>query len=228
MRNIFSSRSGKVENTTFSILSPDGKKSLVRAARSPDWSFRNASAMSTDMIRIADQFPGAKQLSESKPPLPLAADVRLGVNIAAGDNMPIAILYAENDAERSALVERVAKLSWQTEFIGRFCFAIAKDAADFKPLGDHKPTNGILIARPGTFGLTATAISQANIDATDEQLAEAMRKGADQFKPLSKKQFRNHVRAGVENSVYWETKLPVTDAMENRARQTTKKQIDRK
>ncbi|MFT7643709.1 MAG: hypothetical protein ACI9G1_005475, partial [Pirellulaceae bacterium] len=44
MRSIFVSRSGNIENTTFSILTPDGKKSLVRAGRSPDWSFRNAAA----------------------------------------------------------------------------------------------------------------------------------------------------------------------------------------
>ncbi|MFT7643525.1 MAG: hypothetical protein ACI9G1_005291, partial [Pirellulaceae bacterium] len=70
-------------------------------------------------------------------------------------------------------------------------------------------------------------LSQASIDATDDQLAEAMRKAADQFKPLMKKQFKNHVRAGIENSVFWETKLPVTDAMENRARQRTKQQLEK-
>ena len=42
LTDIFVGRSGELENTTFVILAPDGKKRLTRAGRGPMFAFRGS------------------------------------------------------------------------------------------------------------------------------------------------------------------------------------------
>ena len=43
-------RSDALENTVFTILSPDGQRKLVRAGRSPSWAFRDGDDHIKDLI----------------------------------------------------------------------------------------------------------------------------------------------------------------------------------
>ena len=47
MRNLYRGPNGEIQNTTFTILSPDGKQALIRPERSPRRHFRNAAALAS-------------------------------------------------------------------------------------------------------------------------------------------------------------------------------------
>src|SRR5690349_8670427 len=79
-------RSGEVENTVATVLSPDGKRQLARASRGAGQTFGNAARMAETMTRIAGEF-AAKNVG-SPPELPKVATVRLAVDVAACDNQP--------------------------------------------------------------------------------------------------------------------------------------------
>src|SRR5690242_4469475 len=81
-------RSGDLENTVFTVLSPDGKKQLVRGSRGTRQLYADAKEMAGDLSRIARRFT-PKAGTES---LPLVANVRLAVDIAAADNQPLVVL----------------------------------------------------------------------------------------------------------------------------------------
>src|SRR5438132_10035446 len=48
-------RSGELENTVFTILSPDGKRQLARAARAARQTFGDAARMAETMNRLAGE-----------------------------------------------------------------------------------------------------------------------------------------------------------------------------
>ena len=86
----FFSRGGVLENTVFTLLTPDGKTKLVSAGRSPVWAFggvRGAGInaqpevsmkkMGQTMEAIALVYPGKGKAAKGFPPLPYLADLRL-------------------------------------------------------------------------------------------------------------------------------------------------------
>src|SRR3954466_11005638 len=72
-------RSGEVENTVFTILSPDGKKQLAHASRGAGQTFGDAPRMAATMKAIS-ATSGATPWTDAA--LPAVANVRLAVNIA--------------------------------------------------------------------------------------------------------------------------------------------------
>ena len=213
------------ENTTFTILSPDAKKTYSRPSRGPHQSFRNATRLADEMNRIAKDYADSKPV-DGKVGLPLSVDVRIGTNIAASDKRPFVILYADDDDTRKKLVDRVNSLAWSEKLIGQFVYATASKSDELKEVKGVDADSNIVIAQPGQFGINATVIQQAKSDISDEELQNLLVTAMSKFEasPQARDHF-SHVRAGRQEGVFWETPLPVTDRMEKRARERTKASI---
>src|SRR5437762_2947760 len=113
-------RSGEVENTTFTILAPDGEKPLVRTSRTAKATFRDSGQMAETMARIAKDYPAKPGTAGTLPELPTVATVRLAVDVAACDNQPLVVVVAENEKVRRELTDRLRPLAWGEQFRGRF------------------------------------------------------------------------------------------------------------
>src|SRR5437588_8254333 len=72
-------RSGELENTVFTILSPDGKRQLARASRSARQTFGDSERMAATMERLSREFETRKSAQRQLPELPQVANVRLAV-----------------------------------------------------------------------------------------------------------------------------------------------------
>src|SRR5260221_5829452 len=118
-------RSGELENTVFTILAADGKKQLVRASRSIRQSFRDAADMAATMKRIVGESPSKATARDELPALPLVANVRLAVDVAACDGLPLAVIHAPDELTRQRVREQLAALVWSDEFVGRFIYVEA-------------------------------------------------------------------------------------------------------
>ncbi|HEX3149284.1 MAG TPA: hypothetical protein VHR66_14515 [Gemmataceae bacterium] len=217
LKSLVRTGSGEVENTGFCLLAPDGKKRLSRSARGMDHLYADAAEMAAEMTKIAGTFKPIAVPSA----LPLAADARLGLDIAAADGLPLVIVVGPDATSRKPLVDRMAKLGWTDEFIGRFIYAegTAKDVVGVPGVTIDA---GIVVIAPDKFGQKGTALRQINVDMTIEKTAESLRLAAKEYQAPAKT-FQNHVREGQRLGVFWETKLPVTDPMENNARERGKR-----
>jgi hypothetical protein len=211
-------RSGEVENTTFTILAPDGKKPLVRATRSAKGAFRDAPQMAESMARIARQYPG-KPATADLPPLPTVATVRLAVDVAAADNQPLVIVVAEDEAVRRQLTDRLRPLAWGERYRGRFTYAAAAGAKDLAVVDGSKPVAGILVVEPSKFGLSATILTHVVATASADELAGGLADGLAKFHRTAA-EHGSHVRSGKQQGAFWDTALPVTDPQEKRARES--------
>jgi hypothetical protein len=225
-RALFIGRSGDVENTTFCILAPDGKKPITWAGRGIRPIFQSAEQMAGWMGQAADYYDEERRKAGLKPEppgaLPLAATVRLGLNTAAADNVPLVVLYGKTPEERSRLEAAAASLAWKPEFIGRCAYASTASAADLAAMDSGSAKPAVLVVQPEGFGLAGKVLARAEPSATPEQLAGTLRQGFQAFRPRALAGFE-YLRAGEAAGVFWETKLPVTDLQEAQARERTRR-----
>jgi hypothetical protein len=209
-------RSGDLENTVFTVLSPDGKQQLARAARSARQTFGDSERMAATMERIAGEFATKKSADGKLPELPKAASVRLAVNVAACDNQPVVILFAREEKAQRKLEERLAALAWSEPFLGQFVFASASEAKDLAVIQGGKAEEGIFVVQPEKFGTNGKILKQTGSNVSEAELVKCLKDGVAMFQ-REDKTFQNHVRSGQQKGVFWETLLPVTDPMEQRA-----------
>jgi hypothetical protein len=171
--------------------------------------------MAQTMQRISASY---KTKPWTEPALPLAANVRLGINIAAADNQPAVVLVADDARSRSELVERVGSLAWTDPFLGRFVYAVTTDPKDLTGIPGVQPGSGVFIVEPERFGQKAALLKQVPGNESSEALAHAMSESLTMHRKLDKS-FASHVREGHRLGVFWETLLPVTDPQEHQARE---------
>jgi hypothetical protein len=217
LQGIARTGSGELENTAFCLMSPDGKTKLIRGARGIERVYSTPKAMVDGMARIVAEY----QPKSVPAALPLAANARLALDIAAADDQPLVVILGKDEASRARLKERVAALAWKDGFIGRFVYtsAWAKELAGVEGM---KIESGVIVIRPDKFGMKGNAIAQVEAGATTNQIAETLRKAIAEFKPESKT-FQSHVREGQRQGVFWETQIPVSDPMERAARERGRK-----
>jgi hypothetical protein len=216
-------RSGELENTVFTILSPDGKRQLARASRSARQTFGDASRMAETMNHLAAEY--ASKDAGTQPPLPTVRNVRLALDVAACDNQPLVVTSSVNAVTRLALEDRVGKLAWSDQFLGQFVYVTAAGSGELSAIDGVKPGSGVLVVQPDQFGQKGRVLAQVTAGAGDEELAKCLKDGLGQYRRADK-MFQNHVRDGQRKGVFWETVIPVTDPMERNARERGRRRID--
>lgn len=214
LESVFTGRSGDLENTVFAILAPDGRKRLSRAGRGPRMLFgetaRGVETLATEMEAIAKRYPGRKT-ARTGAPLPLLADVRRALNVAACDNQPLVIVVGKDAQEQQALEAKLAPLAWDDANIGAFLYASTRDARQLASLAKVKQGSGYVVVQPDAYGQQGEALVQLPAAATTKTIQVALDKARRGFAPLDKAHHREHVRKGQREGVHWETEIPVTD-----------------
>jgi len=111
MKSIYLDRSGLLKNTTFAILSPDGKQKLTRAGRGPFFEYRNARAMASGMDKIAKTYKVDSENANSDVGLPYAESVEIGLNISSADVIPMIVLASRDEEQATALETKLVPLA---------------------------------------------------------------------------------------------------------------------
>jgi hypothetical protein len=215
--------SGDVENTTVGIFAPDGKTKLSRFHRSFTHLYRSPTEMATALSRISSRYGIKTDTVNESHPLPKVVDVRRAVNVAASDNQPLVVIYAQEEATRQRLEERISSLAWSRAFLGRYVYVTAATAAELKTLSGTKAEPGVLVVQPDQFGMEGKVVAQVvGSNPSTEELAALLKKGLPKTTVAQKDQ-RSHQRAGQRQGIFWETQTPVSDPMERMARERTKR-----
>jgi hypothetical protein len=214
LKSIFLGRTGQLENTVFCLLSPDGKRRLTRAGRSPNMVFggdgeTTVQRMVEEMHRVANTY-ALKSTELADRGLPLLGDLRLAVNVAACDKMPLVALASAESATLTQLQDRIRPLAWSDDFIGRFAYVLVSNLQDFKPILGSLPDEGFVIIEPETFGMSGETLVDFSATATEAQLADGLTRALVLHRTETKDSFR-HIAEGRRQGVDWKTAIPVTD-----------------
>jgi hypothetical protein len=202
LKKIFVGGSGDLENTTFALLSPDGANLLARPGRGPHFAFQDAGHMAQAMDYWASRYRPKAQVAA----LPAVPDLRLALNLAACDGLPVVVGVAQTSAEWRSLERALAGWAWQPELRGRAIFALETSARARALLPGLPPgPGGVLVIAPGTYGLDGRVLARLGAD----DLASAVAAVRSYRPPL--KDAREHIRRGHQQGIHWETAIPVTD-----------------
>ena len=167
-----------LENTLFAILDPYGRP-LTRGSRSPDWFFSDAQDMARGMDYVAKNYHAAGNPQE----LPIVETVRLGMNVAACDKLPLAIVVADNVRQRRTLDRALAPVAWSNEFIGKMTYT-AGTYRDLSSIQGASMVKGYVFVSPNEFGTQAQVIAQLGPDASAADLKAAMQATINRHHPL--------------------------------------------
>jgi len=201
-----------LENTLFAILDPYGRP-LTRGTRSPGWLFRDPADMAAGLADVARHY----QSTGNPQSLPAIATVRLGMNVAACDKLPLAIVVGDTEKERQAMERTLAPVAWSDGLIGKLTYT-AGTRTDLNDIQGPRPSRGYLFVSPNEFGTAGTVIAQLNATATPAELKAAMQMTIDRHHPLSL-DHREHIQWGREQGISWTTAIPITDPHELQAQQ---------
>jgi len=200
----------ELENTLFAVLDPYGQP-LTQGARGPDWMFRDAPQMAASLNEIASQY----QERVSRQSLPIVKTIRLGLNVAACDKRPLALVVSENEQERVALASKLAPLSWSRDYIGKIVYS-AGARRDLWEIRGASLSSGYLFVSPNEFGTEGTVVAQLAANASPSDLQRAMQTAISSYHPMQM-EHRDHIRWGREQGVHWESEIPVSDPHERQA-----------
>jgi hypothetical protein len=220
LTSFFVGRSGQLENTTFVLVSPDGKTALTRAGRSPEMALggrgRDDDALSDLLAKQAARFRAKPESSKEAPLLPTLVDVRRGLDVAACDLLPLAVVIAKDPDERASVERALRPLAWAEARAGRILYAPAVSAADLRAVAGVSPAARLVVVEANAFGTKGSVLAQTG-DASPAALEKALDDGLRAYKPV-KKDVREQIAQGRREGVHWTPEIPVTDPDERRAR----------
>ncbi len=225
LRQVFSGRQGELENTVFALLTPDGQTPLSRTGRSPQFAFRTPEEMAAAMEQLAQRFPGKAKTPVNA--LPVMKDVRLAVNVAACDGLPLLIVYGKNKQQLEKLEQALLPLAFSAELAGKFSYVMTTNPQDLTAIGRYDPKNyGYLAVDPNAYGTGGQVKYQWSAAVKPDQLASALATIANGTSKTNKNH-QQHVRNGMRQGISWETEIPVEDKMSLRAMQQRRQRKQR-
>lgn len=214
MKKIYVGRTGDLENTTFAILAPDGRKKLTRTGRAPFHEYRDARRMATGMNEIAKRYDVHSDVNVKDAPLPIADSLDIGLNISSADVLPMIVIVANQESELKALHDKVRPLAWSDDLIGQFTYAQVTDPKQLKPLtgieGPREELTGILVVKPGQFGLSGKVLGQFDTNIDSSSLNHKLMQIVQTFERIEKVR-RTHIQQGIQVGVEWDSAIPETD-----------------
>ncbi len=218
LSTVYTGRSGQLENTTFAILSPDGKQKLTRTGRAPFHEYRDSKDMAEGMKEIAARYEGAAGKRFSDPTLPITPRLDLALNVAAADQLPLVVLIPEDEQQQRQMTEALRDVVWSEKLAGQFVFNIVADRKELKPLaGLDDGATGVFVVQPDEFGMTGEVMTPVDWNRSTEQIENQLAEVVAKY-PRPYKDHNSHVREGIALGIDWQSQIPESDPESVRAR----------
>lgn len=210
---------GALENTTIVLLGPDGRQRLSEAGRGPAWLLPgaargpDATTSEAEVRRFAallEEKARAYRARPSPSALPLAIDVRRGLNVASCDGQPLVLVRASSAARQEALEKRLAALAWSEAFLGRVQYVRVRERTELDVIDGAPAGDGFVVVQPDRFGLEGTVLARAGAEASAAALGRMLADGLARFDRPAK-EARRHIADGHRAGASWTSEIPVTD-----------------
>lgn len=196
---------GRFENSAFCLLAPNGQDWLSRGGRGPEMVLGYSSA--TDELHlVADRYRPTADIGAAV--VPDFHSVRQALNVASADQRVLVILYGLQK-QLTPLRDSFRDISNHADIMGRFHF-------DFEPGDDWKKTvkgskgdSGIVVVRPGEFGMTGRVMQQLPLTTGAAEVRAALLAANVEFaRTTEKKVYSSHVQKGDRLGIYFEGAVP--------------------
>jgi hypothetical protein len=196
-----------LRNFGYCLLSPDAKTSLKRSRRGPNYIYANAAEMAGELQKIAKRYP-KKRSKKHAPALPKMKNVRLALNVASCDGLPLVIAVGKNPDDVKSLSSKLSGAIWGENLAGKFIYATTTKELELEAIDGAKFATSILVIAPSEYGLTGKMLTKIGANASVKKVEKALLDIAESFRRTAKSH-GSHVRIGRRNGDTWETEVPV-------------------
>ncbi|MBM84073.1 MAG: hypothetical protein CMJ78_26265, partial [Planctomycetaceae bacterium] len=209
---------GRFENSAFCVLAPNGQDWLTRAGRGPEMvlgrEFRPRFGPNNfkdrpetqELNRIAKKYTPKAKASEAL--VPDFHSFRQALNVASADQRVLA-LVAGSKQETQELRESLKAVSNHAEIVGRFHFDFDTKSDWTKSISGEKSPTGIVLIRPGEFGMDGKVLEQLPLTTPNDKIVAAMIRANKTFAATTKKKnYNTHVAKGRELGIYFKGNVP--------------------
>jgi len=208
MLDYYTGFDGKVVNTVFCLLDPKGER-LIRAGRSPGSIYASPAELAQAMQGFGESFAQPMPTDRS---LPSLGSLRLALNVAACDSMPVVVGLIEPMAEDGQVAKALAQLCWADEFEGRAHYLLlergGKDHKRLASFAGYDSQAALLMIMPDAFGQDAEVLAHAPQRAAGlaEHFGAAL--AAHEVKA---KNPRRHIAEGKSKDLVWKSAAAVDE-----------------
>lgn len=201
---------GRMENTAFCLLAPDGKTRLSGSGRSPEQVLerRGGGDVKETMRGVAAKYAVKKDSSGA-----VVQDFhsfKQSLNVASADQRLLVFVVA-SEADRGAVRDRLGAVANDADVVGRFHFDFA-DAGDkdwAAKLAGDKERVGIFVVRSGEFGMDGEVIAKLPLDAKASEVKMVLLDSNKKFAGVEKRKvYSEHVKKGRRAGVKFENEMP--------------------
>jgi hypothetical protein len=210
----FEGHQGTLENTVFALLDSRGKLLSFRSGRSPSMLYDGPEEFAQALNKH-----GKTPRSDSEQPLPRVENLRLGLNVAACDSLPLVVGFAPSQKERDDLSRRLATSAWQDDVAGEAHYVVCapEDLDEYPELAKERgqERSGILVLDPDDYGRSAQVLNKVDQGLAGRSLTSALKKGLSKHSAVVR-DHRDHVRTGKRKGYEWKGKIETTDPTEKR------------
>ena len=164
---------GKLANTTFVVLAPDGETQLSRASRSPTMSFSSHQEGEEErldevlaaMQKIASKYPGRGAASEAF--VPEFHSFKQALNVSSADQRLLLYSVAAQ-GQREGLKLALRQVANDPELRGKFHYDMAQQSdADWAQVVDGvTQKSGHFVIRAGSYGQDGEVVAQLPLGAS--------------------------------------------------------------
>lgn len=196
---------GRFENSAFCLLAPNGQDWLTRAGRGPEMVLGHRSSV-IQMKTVAAKYPDKKDGRQA-----IVQDfhsVRQALNVASADQRVLVVVSGPVNGTNK-LRTSLQAVANDERVVGRFHFDFDETTDWHKQIKGLKAESGIVVIRPGEFGMDGTVMSQLPLDTNSSEIVSTLLTANSEFaKTTKKKVYSSHVSKGTRLGVYFESVVP--------------------
>ena len=198
---------GELRNTTFALLDPSGEKALAKTGRSPQMVYKNIDSFAVDLASLANEFESEVGTMS----LPLMPSLRLGLNIAACDGLPLVVIINDESRKWEKVFSSLVELSQTDSLSGQAHYVLLKDTKEIESLKGYKPDNFVYVLKPDSFGITGRVVAAFRDKETLSLVALGASFDTARMPKKTLSDSRQHVREGRRKGIAWESQMPRAD-----------------
>lgn len=196
---------GRFENSAFCLLAPNGQDWLTRAGRGPEMVLGHRSSvvqLRTIAARYPDRMDGRQAI------VPDFHSVRQALNVASADQRVLVLIAGPTD-ETQPLRNSLRAVASDPQILGRFHFDFDASSDWHSLVTGLKNPSGIILIRPGTFGMDGSVMTRLPLDTANQEIVDALKAVNVEFARTTKKKvYSSHVTEGFRRGIYFESAVP--------------------